>query len=132
MPLFGEMGDTMNESVDRELGKLSQQIENTATNLSDVKKTLYRLFDTVDEDSKDIIKEISKYEVQQEEQSKRLDELKELAGQNKKDVSKEREERLTFETETKTGIKFTKYTAVVLGSLATILSALAAVLAFLN
>lgn len=122
----------MSESVDRELGKLSQQIENTANNLSDVKNTLHRLFDTVDEDSKNIIKEIAKYEIKQKELEKQFEELKKLANNNKDAISKEREERRTFETETKTGIKFTKYTAIILGSLATILSTVAAVLAFFN
>lgn len=122
----------MSESVDRELGKLSQQIENTANNLSEVRSTLGKLFDTVDEDSKEIIKEVARYEVRQKEFEKRLEELKKLANQNKDAIMKEREERRTFETETKTGIKFTKYTAIILGSLATILSGVAAVLAFFN
>lgn len=120
----------MSESVDRELGKLSQQIENTANNLSDVKSTLQRLFDTVDGDSKEIIKEIAVYEVQQKEIIRRFDDLKNNVIENGKAISKEREERSTFETETKTGIKFTKYTTIILGSLATLISAVAAILAY--
>lgn len=122
----------MNESVDRELGKLSQQIENTANNLKEVKGTLGRLFDTVDEDSKGIIKEVAKYEVRQNDQDKRLEEFRKLANANKSAIQKEREERLTFETETKTGIKFTKYTAFILGTLATLLGAFATVVSLIQ
>jgi len=122
----------MSESVDRELGKLSQQIENTADNLVDVKNYLSKLFDNVDDDYKEIIKGIAKYEVHQNEQDERLKELKKLANANKEGVQKEREERLTFETETKTGVRFTKYTALILGALATLLGAFATVVSLMR
>jgi len=122
----------MSESVDRELGKLSQQIENTAKNLGDVRSDLTRLFDVVDYDSKGIVKEIAVYEIQQKETIRRFDDLKKDVTDSKKAISKEREERLTFETETKAGVKFTKYAALILGTLATLISATAAIFALLN
>ena len=122
----------MSESVDRELGKLSQQIENTAKNLGDVRSDLTRLFDVVDYDSKGIVKEIAVYEIQQKETIRRFDDLKKDVTDSKKAISKEREERLTFETETKAGVKFTKYAALILGTLATLISATAVIFALLN
>lgn len=122
----------MSESVDRELGKLSQQIENTAKNLGDVKNDLTRLFDTVDEDSKGIVKEIAVYKVQQKETIRRFDDLKKEVSDNKNAIIKEREERITFETETKAGVKFTKNAALILGTLATLISAAAALFVLLT
>jgi len=133
------MEDIMNESMDRELGEIQQKLENTSGNLKNVRDDLTRLFQNIEQGGKDTLREMSRVEnkinIHVETDKKEIIkndiiDLEKKVRENEKAINKENRERAVFEKEIKTGVRFTKYMAGILGILATILSTIAAAFAY--
>jgi len=133
----------MNESMDRELGQIQQKLESTSENIGTMRNDLGRLFQTIDKESKDHLREIArigeKVNIHQtkdvkEKESIQVDirELRDRVNQNIKDIDSEKDKRIIFETEIRAGVKFAKLLAGILGALASVISALAAVFVHLK
>jgi len=123
----------------RELGQFEQQLENLSNDFGKLGGTLEKLFDRIENDSKQILKEIGSLEkvinsetIKREELEKRVDEVKKIAESNRKTLNTEKLVQSNFETEVKTGIRAAKVMAGIGGLLATIISAVAAVIAVMK
>jgi len=123
----------------RELGQFEQQLENLSSDFTKIGTAFERLFDRIEADSKDTLGQIAKIRndlsveiSKREDLEKRVDEFKKLAESNRKTINTEKLVQSNFETEVKAGIRVAKVMAGIGGLLATIISAVAAVIAVIK
>ena len=129
----------MNQSMDRELGQFQQKLENTASNVDNMRQDLGKLFDAIDDESKSQLREVARVEgkidihvstdLQEKDVIKvNVKENKGAIDDLKRQLTVEKDARIVLETKSKTGARIAQIIAGVLGLLATIISVITAII----